>query len=1301
MNPGAASSSPASRGLVREPAGEIDDEALLEALFDRVVDLLSEGSQIDVEALLEGRDRLRERAEDLVRLARQVAVRAQGSLPAVPGYEIERELGCGGMGAVYLARQTRVGGRRVALKVLPALATASVRARERFVTEIRALSKLDHPNVVAIHDVVRERDICAYAMDWVEGGSLADVIRSGAPEAGVRITFFCRVALAIARALAAAHTAGIVHRDVKPSNILLAKDGTPLLSDFGLARDDESSAATRSGAFVGTAAYSSPEQLRGGSRAIDARSDVYSLGATLYHALAGKLPYDGHSTTEILSEIERGRLKPLRKLDSKLPRDLETIVATAMESDPARRCANAGELAGDLARLLAFQPIHARPAGLSTRLGKLMRRNRAAALGLIAGSVMSLALATAVVVYLFFVPRWVDEDVRTARLALLDPAYANSIFNLELFGNSTHGDSPLLPPAGFAAALEAYDAALRWSPFDDTLREERDVVAHAAGRAGASAAATNERSAGLSAYLRGDVDAALASWSSWERNRDPRAAADPLIQTLIGVLHLVRDEPARAYPRLREACRVFPNVGFLTTYLADAAVRCGDLEFAESLLAVARDMPRLDPNGALERVTADLYAATGRDREAEELYLRALSVTPATLHYARFLEQRGRVEESIERYVETGAILRGPAVRREIAAALERWWTSQSIPQRRRHIEAAVEFDPSDSHSIVTRCRLVAACASTIPASESSLESRRRASFFVNPARWLSSPSIESVGLTDVARILEVENMTRWNEIPRYSPALKSLQLVAWQSPWPATLSRALQVVAAASAAAIAPLSVAEAQTCNSAPCFQGLGDLPGGAVNSLAIALSSDGTTVVGSSDSFNSDPNVAGELFRWQSGTGMVGLGDLAGATFGGYPSGVSADGNIVTGFSSSGASCASPYFQEAFRWIDGQGILPTGFGQYCASSATGISDDGLTMSGSTGVGGSVMARWTTGGWQELTTQQSHGWGISRDGTWIAGSFNGGSGHEASRHSVATGIELLGDLTGGAYFSQAYSITNASVAVGISSSTNGASEAFRWSPGGPMVGLGDLPGGAFESAAWRISADGSLIVGYGRTAAGQEAVLWDASLSIQRLADVLLCAGVAVPAGWVLHTADDVVINGSVITVCGRSTNANGNPEGWIARFEMPSPAVVAYCTAGTTTNNCTALMSATGTPNVSATSGFVINCTNVEGQKFGLTFYGLSGPKASVWASGSTSYLCVKAPVQRTPSDNSGGTAGLCDGAFSIDFLDYLATHPAALGQPFQVGTRVHAQTWFRDPPAPGTTNLSNGLQFTTLP
>ena len=183
---------------------------------------------------------------------------------------------------------------------------------------------------------------------------------------------------------------------------------------------------------------------------------------------------------------------------------------------------------------------------------------------------------------------------------------------------------------------------------------------------------------------------------------------------------------------------------------------------------------------------------------------------------------------------------------------------------------------------------------------------------------------------------------------------------------------------------------------------------------------------------------------------------------------------------------------------------------------------------------------------------------------------------------------------------------------------------------------------------------------------------------------------------------------------------TNCNGRPltfheDGRIshrANFTDGSSAVltvicppvvlpVSYCTAGTTSNGCNATMAASGSPSVVATSGFTLSASNVEGDKQGLIFYSVSGRANVAWALGSTSFLCVKTPTQRTGAQSAGGTPGACDGALSVDWLAFLAANPTAEGAPFSAGTTVNAQAWFRDPPAPKTTNLSDGLEFVTLP
>jgi serine/threonine protein kinase len=307
-----------------------------------------------------------------------VAVGHPRTLPVVRGYTLLGELGQGGMGTVYLARQERLGGRPVALKVLAPSVALSPSARERFRTEGLAIARLRHPNIVAVHDVVHDADIYAYAMEWVDGKSLAELINalerctgepgladvraflgtpSGVLEQGALATFICGVGIAVARALGEVHRAGLLHRDVKPANVLLRRDGTPLLSDFGLARDLDTATLTQAGHFVGTPAYAAPEQLRGSSGALDARTDVYGLGVTLYHALTLRLPFSGTSTADLLRKIEAGQAEPLRRANPHLSADLQTIVAKAMDADPARRYQTADALADDLERLLHLQPI--------------------------------------------------------------------------------------------------------------------------------------------------------------------------------------------------------------------------------------------------------------------------------------------------------------------------------------------------------------------------------------------------------------------------------------------------------------------------------------------------------------------------------------------------------------------------------------------------------------------------------------------------------------------------------------------------------------------------------------------------------------------------------------------------------------------------------------------------------------------------------------------------------------------------------------------------------------------------------
>jgi hypothetical protein len=170
-----------------------------------------------------------------------------------------------------------------------------------------------------------------------------------------------------------------------------------------------------------------------------------------------------------------------------------------------------------------------------------------------------------------------------------------------------------------------------------------------------------------------------------------------------------------------------------------------------------------------------------------------------------------------------------------------------------------------------------------------------------------------------------------------------------------------------------------------------------------------------------------------------------------------------------------------------------------------------------------------------------------------------------------------------------------------------------------------------------------------------------------------------------------------GKAYSATGNSSNSARN---WTLQHDVPVSTVV-YCTAGTSTNGCVPSISATGVASLSAGSGFTLGVASVEGQKQGLIFYGITGRSAAPWGIGGTSFLCVKAPTQRTPAQSSGGTAGACDGTLSVDWLSFIGSTSTALGNPFSAGQVVNAQGWYRDPPAVKTTNLSDGLEFTVLP
>lgn len=294
----------------------------------------------------------------------------ENACPLIPGYEILREVGRGGMGVVYKAREHKLN-RIVALKMILNGRFSSSDHLARFRTETQAVAHLQHPNIVQIHQVGEFEGTPYCAFEFMEGGSLSmKVSRNPQPP---RVA--AELVEALARAIHSAHSRGIVHRDLKPDNILLTADGTPKVSDFGLAKRMESeSGQTQTGAILGTPNYMAPEQAAGNTRHVGPAADVWSLGAILYYMLTGQPPFQGDTVIDTLDLVRSDDPIPPSRTRPELSCDLETICLKCLEKAPANRYDSAKTLADDLRRFLDHEPIQARPVSTVERIVRKIKR---------------------------------------------------------------------------------------------------------------------------------------------------------------------------------------------------------------------------------------------------------------------------------------------------------------------------------------------------------------------------------------------------------------------------------------------------------------------------------------------------------------------------------------------------------------------------------------------------------------------------------------------------------------------------------------------------------------------------------------------------------------------------------------------------------------------------------------------------------------------------------------------------------------------------------------------------------------